>query len=129
MTGPVLKVAALAVMGAVCALLVRRGSGEIALLLALGVCLAGMTTALALLQPVLEMLERARSLTGLSSAFFAPVLKCVGLALSTRVAADICKDAGQGAMASVAELCGAVGALYCALPLLGTLLDTLETML
>ena len=129
MTGPVLKVAALAVMGAVCALLVRRGSGEMALLLALAVCLAGMATALALLQPVLETLERARSMTGLSTAIFAPLLKCVGLALTTRVAADICKDAGQGAMASAVELSGAVGALYCALPLFATLLDTLENML
>ena len=129
MTGPVLKMAALAVMGAVCALLLRRGSGEMALLLALAVSLVGMTTALSLLRPVLETLERARAMTGLSSAFFAPMLKCVGLALTTRVAADICKDAGQGAMASAVELSGAVGALYCALPLLSTLLDTLEAML
>ena len=129
MTGPVLKVAVLAVLGALCALLLKKSNGEMTVLLSLAVCVVAVTAALSLLKPLLETLVQARSLTGLSSAFFSPLLKCVGLGLTARVAADLCRDAGQGAMASAVELTAAVGALYTALPLFTTLLDTLEELL
>lgn len=129
MTGPVLKVAVLAVLGALCALLLKKSNGEMTVLLSLAVCVAAVTAVAALFKPVLETMEQARLLTGLSSAFFSPLLKCVGLGLTARMAADLCRDAGQGAMASAVELSGAVGALYAALPLFNTLLDTLEELL
>ena len=73
-------------------------------------------------------MSRARELTGLSSALFSPLLKCVGIGLTCRVAADLCRDGGQSAMAGAVELIGAVGALYVSLPLMGTLLDMLKDL-
>ena len=129
MTGPVLKVAVLAVFGTVAALLIRRSNAEMASALAIAVCAVGLYTAARLMEPVLEFAERARALTGLSGTVFSPVLKCLGVALVSRVAADVCRDGGQGAMASAVELIGAVGAVYASLPLLSAFLDMLERLL
>lgn len=129
MTGPVIKVAVLAVLASLCSLLLRRGFGEMTVLLSLAVYLFAVTASAMLLRPIMEFLGRARELTGLSPAFFTPLLKCLGLALTVRIASDLCRDAGQSAMASAVELVGAVGALYGALPLFAALLDTLEGML
>ncbi len=125
MTAPVVKAAVLAVTGTLCALLIRRSNAELAAVLAMAVCAAAAWLTLGLLEPVLDFVGRAQKLSGLSGAVLAPVLKCVGLALTCRVAADLCRDGGQSAMAGAVELAGAVGALYVSLPLLGTLLDML----
>ena len=129
MTGPVLKLAVLAVFGTVAALLIRRSNAEMAAALAIAVCAAALYTAARLIEPVLAFAERARALTGLSGTVFSPVLKCLGISLVARVAADVCRDGGQGAMASAVELVGAVGAVYAALPLLSAFLDMLERLL
>ena len=128
MTGPVIKAAALAVVGTLCALVIRRSNAEIAAVLSMSVCAAAVWFALGLIEPILDFLSRARALTGLSAAIFSPVLKCVGVALTCRTAADLCRDGGQSAMAGAVELIGAVGALYVSLPLLGTLLDMLGAL-
>lgn len=125
MTGPVIKAAVLAVVGTLCALVIRRSNAEIAAVLSMAVCAACVWFALGLVEPIVDYLSRARALTGLSGAIFSPVLKCVGVALTCRTAADLCRDGGQSAMAGAVELIGAVGALYVSLPLLGTLLDML----
>ena len=125
MTGPVVKAAVLAVVGTLCALVIRRSNAELAVTLSMAVCGAALWFALGLIEPILDFLSRARELTGLSGAIFSPVLKCVGVALTCRTAADLCRDGGQSAMAGAVELIGAVGALYVSLPLLGTLLDML----
>ena len=123
-----MKAAVLAVVGTLCALVIRRSNAELASVLAMAVCAAAVWFALGLLEPVLEFMSRARELTGLSSALFSPLLKCVGIGLTCRVAADLCRDGGQSAMAGAVELIGAVGALYVSLPLMGTLLDMLKDL-
>ena len=129
MTAPVLKAAVLAVFAAMTVLLIRRGSPELSAALAIAVCCAILTAALSLGEPILQLVERARELTGLSSAVLSPVLKCVGIAILTSQAAGICRDGGQGALASAVELVGAVGSVYAALPLLSSFLDMLEELL
>ena len=123
MTEPVMKVALLAVLGSICTLLLRRSYAEMTVLLALAIFIFAIMASANLLRPLLDFMARVRSLSGLSSACFAPLLKCVGLAFVGRVAADLCRDAGQSAMASAVELAAAAGALYGALPLFTSLLE------
>ncbi len=129
MSEPVVKAAVLAVLATVAGLIIKRGSSEMSAVLALAVCAAVFSGVVGLLDRVLETMDRARELSGLSPAFFAPLLKCVGIAFTSRLAADMCKDGGQGAMASAVELIGAVGAVYTALPLISTLMDMLESII
>lgn len=74
---------------------------------------------------VLEVLELAQLGLGLSSAYTAPVIKCVGIGICAKLGSDLCRDAGQTAVASTVELCGAGCALYVSLPLVKTLLGLL----
>ena len=63
-----------------------------------------------------------------SAAYAAPILKCVGIAMAARLGSDVCRDAGQTAVASSLETCGAVCALYVSLPLLKALLRTIGAL-
>lgn len=124
----VLKVGAAAVMASALCLLLKRSNAELAVPLSVVVCVGAVVVASGLLRPVLEVMDSAKRLSGLSDALFYPVMKGVGIAVCTKIAADICRDSGQGAMAGCVELTGAVCAVYVALPLMETLLDMLEEL-
>lgn len=124
-----LKTAVAAVAASMFCLLLRRSNPELALPLAAAVCVGAVMLSAGLLRPLLELLERAGTMGGVSSALMMPVVKSVGIGICSRVAADLCRDSGQSAMAGCVELAGAVCALYTALPLMETLLDMLEELM
>lgn len=124
----VIKLSAAAILASAVCLLLKRSNAELTVPLSAAVCVGAVVLASGLLRPVMEVLGSARRLSGLSDTLFYPVLKSVGIAICSRIAADICKDSGQGAMAGCVELVGAVCALYAALPLIETLLDMLEDL-
>ena len=47
----------------------------------------------------------------------------------THLAAQVCRDAQQGSIASAVELCGTLCALYISLPLIRSLLAIVEQLL
>ena len=60
---------------------------------------------------------------GLDSALYLPVCKAVGVAVVVRIAAALCRDAGQSALAAKMEIAGAVLTLSVCLPLFEQVLD------
>ncbi len=124
-----LKLSAAALLASSICLVLKKNSPEMGLMLAILVSVGGFVLAAEIIMPILELVKEAGSLGGMSSAMFSPLLKCLGIGIWAKAAADICKDSGQGAMAGSVELAGAVCAVYCALPLLNTLIDMLEELL
>ena len=121
----VLRLAALCLLGALLAVLLRRGGGELALLLVLAVC--GVAVAL-----LLEPLGQLRDFWEEASAWGQlpeQLLKTVCIALICRTGSDLCRDAGEGALASVLETAGAVAAIVVSLPLFRAVWDLLESLL
>ena len=125
----VTQAAGLCVIAALLGLVLRRGSPEVTLLLALA---AAAVVLLALGQPLGELLAFLDSLTeqaGVSPAQFRPRYKIVGIALVVKVGGGLCRDAGESALASVLELAGAVCALLAALPLLRAVLELMGELM
>jgi len=125
----VLKVAAIAVVGTLIAVIIRRGSGEMSLLFELAAVAAIIAIAMGLAAPVTEVISKAKVMSGLSPSMISPVIKCVLIGITARIASDMCKDGGQGAMANAVEFAGAIGAIYVSLPLVSTLLDMMGELL
>ena len=121
-----LKVFSLCVITAAVASLLRRNEGELALLLAL--CAAACAAALLVAagEPLAAMLRTLADKTGLSGAVFTPLWKVLAIALTVRVGGAFCRDAAQGALASVLETAGAVCALTAAAPLLLAVVELVE---
>ena len=125
----VTQAAALCVIAALLGLVLRRSNPEITLLLALA---AAAAVLLALAEPLTELLrflERLAEQSGVSRTLLTPLYKTVGIALVTRTGAELCRDAKQGAMASVVEMAGAFCAIIVSLPLLGAVWELLRGML
>lgn len=120
---PVLQAAALCVTAALLSLTLRRHAGETALLL----CLAAVVLVLLRLGDglgeILILMEEMEAYLNLQSGLFRPIYKLLGIALVVRLGGDLCRDAGESALASALELAGTVCALSAVLPLLRTALN------
>lgn len=118
----ILKAVVVAAAAAVLTLVIKKTNPELNVLLGLSAAVAIVGMALKAFSSVLEVFSLVDLGSGFSSAYTAPILKCVGIGMAARIGSDICKDAGQEALASSVEICGAVCALYVSLPLIKTLL-------
>lgn len=123
------KAAALAVVGALCALAVKKTAPEVGLVLSLAAGLAVLSLALGAAEGVRDLMDALAGTAGLSPAVLAPVIKTVGIAILTRITAEVCRDAGEGGIAAFAETAGAAMALSVAVPLLRAVLETVTGLL
>lgn len=118
----IIKAVVIGVAGAVLTLIIKRTNPELSTVLTLTVCMVIVGMSMKVFSSVSEVLDLVELGSGFSSAYTAPVLKCVGIGITARLGSDICKDSGQEAVASSVEICGAICALYVSLPLIKTML-------
>ena len=121
----VLQAAGLCLIGALLALVVKRGSPETALLLTLAAAAAVLLALGPAAAEVLAFLQELAEGSGVPAELFAPLYRIVGIGLVVRVGGGLCRDAGESALAGVVETAGAVCALASSLPLLRTVLELL----
>lgn len=125
----IIRIAALAVAAALCGAVVRKQAPEIALVLALAAGTALLLSCIEGLSAVLGLIEELTDAAGLSAAAVKPVVKVAGIGIVTKIAADICRDAQQGGLASFVETSGTFIALFAVAPLLTWVLDAIVGLL
>ena len=87
-----------------------------------------MFAAVEVISEVLDFLRTILEHTSLSEDIFGIVLKAVAIAIITKIASDVCKDAGQSASSSAIELVGSATVLYIALPLFETMIQMINSL-
>lgn len=125
----IMKLVALCLVGAGLAVLLRKNTPELALALAITVVVAVFFSLAGLLGELFDFFERLLVLGGLSTELFAPLIKTVAIALVSRSGAEICRDAGAGAIAYMLETAGAVGAIIVSMPLFEAVWETMQMVL
>lgn len=89
--------------------------------LALPLCVAcGVVMTLYLITAVLPLIDELRTLSdasGINSEFIAIAVKAVGICIAVQTAADVCRDAGQSALANKLEMGGKLALLLASFPL------------
>lgn len=124
-----IEIAAIGTVGALCTLMVRKHTAEVGLVLAIGVGVLIVTLVIGAIEEILQLMEYLGELAGLSQAVLSPVLKTVGIAIVTKLAAELCRDTGEGGIASFVELAGMVCATVTTIPLLQAVLDMVVDLL
>lgn len=117
------QIAAAAVVGAVCAAVVKKQAPDMALVVTLCAVALILSAAASVLEPVRELMDALGEQAGLSAAVLAPVVKTVGIALLTRVCAELCRDANESGIAAAVEIAGGGCALLVCLPLFHAVLE------
>lgn len=124
----VLAVSALAVFAAVCGALIKKGNPEIALLFSIGAAVLVFLYVLPQTESLAETIGMLAEASEMSEALQV-LLKALGIVLVGRIAAGICRDAGESALASGVEFAVEAAVLLTALPLLQSLLAIVQEVL
>ncbi len=120
---------ALGVAAALCAVVVRQKAPELAVVLVMAGCVLLLWETLPVLETIRDVLEELADLAALSPQVLRPMLQTVGLAVVTRLAGSLCRDAGESGLAAFVELAGAAAAVLVALPLLKMVLQLVGELL
>ena len=123
------KGAALCLVGGIFAALLKKKTPELAIMLSVAVVIVVGTELLQTMRTVTAMIESLAQLQNLPQDLFAPLLKTVAIALVSRLGSDLCRDAGESAMASLLDICGSFGAIVVSIPLFKAAWDMLQSIL
>ena len=125
----IFPIAAVALIGSLSALFLKREVKELSLMMSIvtSVILLSLVTAGAL--EILSLLRQLAETAEISDALLAPMLKVLGIEVVTNLVANICRDAGEGGVASAVELTGAICALYTSIPVIQAVLILIEELL
>ena len=125
----IFKIVLVGITGALTALLLKGQRPELALLtgLAAGVLLLWLSADA--ISDLLSAAGRIAGEYGVNSAYFGVALKVTGVACIGDLGVQLCKDAGENAIAAKVELAARVMILLLAVPVLEELLRLIGTLL
>ena len=116
---------ALCVVAALLALVLRRGTPELGLLLTISVTVVVLLALADSMGEVLTFLTSLTEKSGVERSLFVPLYKTTGIAIVVNIGSCLCRDAGETTLATVIETAGTFCALLAALPLLQAVLSLL----
>ena len=125
----IVKVGVIAILAALSAVVVKKQVQELGLVLALVAGVLLLSLSMEALEGVRSFLDLLSQTAGLSPAILSPVLKTMGIAIVTKLSAELCRDAKEGGIAAFVETAGTAMALFVSLPLLRTVLSMITELL
>ena len=120
------KVLTCALAGVVLLRLLDRQGSAAGIPFALLLCVLILMASVSYLQPVLELLRSLQKEANLNGELLTIILKAVGIGLIGEVAALICADGGNAALARGVEIATAAVLMWLSLPMIKQLLELIQ---
>ncbi|EKP93821.1 stage III sporulation protein AD [Thermaerobacter subterraneus] len=125
----VAQVVGIALVASVLLVLLRQARPEWALLLSIVTAVAVFLLLVDDIAAVIRVLQQVADRADLDARYTATLLKIVGVAYLAEFGAQLCRDAGESALAAKVELAGKVVILLLAVPILMAVLELLVGLL
>ena len=118
MTDGTFQIVALCLVCAMLVLVVKGTSPALALCISAAVCVAVLVMLCTRASEFYGFASEILETGGVDEALFLPLVKVVVIAVLCHLAGEVCRDAGENALASLTELVGTVSGLLVSFPLL-----------
>ncbi len=123
----VIQIASAAVVAAVFAVLLKKDAPVFALMLGIAVSLIAVLSVMPQLGSIVNIISEIGSMTG-EVGYAGILFKIIGITYVTQFAADICRDAGESALAGRVVLAGKILTAFYAMPVTAGLLEQINLM-
>lgn len=123
------KLAAIGITGAILSLLVKNRRPEIAIAIPILTAAVILAMCMPYLKAVIDGFDKIIEMAGIDMVHIQAVLKIIGIAYICQLASDICKDAGEGTIASKIELGGKIIIITVSMPIIYDLLELAEKII
>jgi stage III sporulation protein AD len=121
-----IKIACIGLMAVFLAMTLKNIQSEYAMIIGIAACMILFGLSLTKLEVIMESIENLRQYVTINSMYIGIVLKVVGIAYISEFSANLCKDAGYSGIASQIEMFGKLSILVMSMPILTTLLTTIQ---
>lgn len=106
-------------------LIIKKQKPELAVQLSLTLATIIFLMVLAKLNVVLTLFRDLAEKANISQMYLNTILKIIGIAYITEFGAQVCRDAGEGAIAGKIEFAGKIFIMVMAIPIIALVLDTI----
>ncbi len=119
------QIVGLALMVTVISVVLKQIRPEIALQLTILTSALIFIVVMSKIKVIVDLLQNLADQANISSYYLLIVLKIVGVAYLAEFGAQICRDAGEGALASKIELAAKIGVIVIAIPIIVAITESL----
>ena len=119
------QIVGLALIVTVISVVLKQIRPEIALQLTILASASIFIIVMSKIKVIVDLLQNLANQANISSYYLLIVLKIVGVAYLAEFGAQICRDAGEGALASKIELAAKVGVIVLAIPIIVAITESL----
>ncbi len=123
------SIAGLGILSAVLCVIVRQYRPDAALGVSIACGAVIMTAVMTMLAPSVQAITELTSAAGLEDGYAQVLLKALAVCYITQLAADSCRDAGEGAIASKIELAGKAAVVVISLPVFAALAELVTDLI
>ena len=125
----VMRIVGIGLIGAILSILLRNSKPEFSMLIPVVVSFTVLACAMPYLIRITEELSRMASRAGINSSYMRIVIKVIGISYLVCITAELCKDAGENAIAAKIELGGKLIILAMAIPIINSLLNLVKEII
>ncbi len=125
----IVQIVAISIIAVILVVLIRQYRPEIALQISVVTGLLIFLLIIFKLASVLEELQMFSRQINIDLVYISTIFRIVGIAYIAEFGAQVCKDAGENAIASKIELAGKVIILVLAVPILMALMDLIKNII
>jgi stage III sporulation protein AD len=110
-------------------LIIRSQRPEIAVQISITLATVIFLLVLAKIEVVLNLFRDLADKASVSQMYLNTILKIIGIAYITEFGAQVCRDAGEGAVAGKIEFAGKVLVMVLAIPIIALVLETIVRLI
>ncbi len=110
-------------------LIIRSQRPEIAVQISITLATVIFLMVLAKIEVVLNLFRDLADKASVSQMYLNTILKIIGIAYITEFGAQVCRDAGEGAVAGKIEFAGKVLVMVLAIPIIALVLETIVRLI
>lgn len=123
------SVAVFCVCSAVLAVLLRQHCNEQSMMVALATCTGVMVGLMIFVEPLISEVSDIFSQAGISDSYISLIFKASAICFITQITCEICRDSGENAIASVAEMWGRGAVTFMSMPILKALIEKINEIM
>ncbi|MBQ7096560.1 MAG: stage III sporulation protein AD [Clostridia bacterium] len=125
----VFKIVGLGLSAAIISVFVKNWRAELSMQISLIAAVVIFFTVLPYMKTVFSVFEDISDRIGLDGSYMKIVLKVIGIAYVTQLGAELCRDAGESAIASKIEFGGKIMIVALSVPVMYSFLEVVETVI
>ncbi len=129
MVAEIANVCGLCICASLMCKVTEKHSKEQAVLLVIAVCTIIFLNIADAMPSILGKMELLMAYSGLEREYVTVIFKALGICWQTQFGSDICRDCGESAIASAAEVFGKIQLVILSLPLFENLIDIVTGIL